>query len=236
MLFLLPPSETKAVGGVDINIANAAVTFGVLNSARDKMLEAVADPSLLVAPTMRAIDRYTGTLYSAIHGRGLKGSPTSNNTLSAVEYQRAKEMVLIQSALFGLISATDLIPSYKINPSKIVNGISPKRLWPEAHASVWTRLATAPIIDLRSKAYAELAPVPDSLEVYQASVFVVRPDGSREQLNHFNKKAKGQLVRAALTAKQAPQTLKELAAAAKRAGLEIELNGRDLLVLTKQEN
>lgn len=234
MLFLLPPSETKRSGGGALSIDQVALTFGGLNKAREAVLEALGDNSLLSAPTMRALDRYTGTLYSALHGRGLKGSPTENNSLTADEVKRAKSTVLIQSAMFGLIPATDLIPEYKISPSKNINGLNLKRLWSEAHLGIWPRLTGGVILDLRSKAYAELAPIPKDVEHYTATVEVEYPDRSRATLNHFNKKAKGQLVRSALTAKQAPESLADLKRCARRAGLQIEVSGSQLTIVTRE--
>jgi cytoplasmic iron level regulating protein YaaA (DUF328/UPF0246 family) len=234
MLFLLPPSETKSSGGGALSIDQVALTFGGLNKAREAVLEALGDSSLLTAPTMRALDRYTGTLYSAVHGRGLKGSPTANNTLTSDEIKRAKSTVLIQSALFGLIPATDLIPTYKVSPSKNLNGLNLKKLWSEAHLAIWPRLTGGLIIDLRSKAYAELAPIPDHIEHFTATVEVEYPDGSRAKLNHFNKKAKGQLVRSALTAKQLPETLDDLKRCARRVGLVIEVSGSQLTIVTRE--
>jgi cytoplasmic iron level regulating protein YaaA (DUF328/UPF0246 family) len=234
MLFLLPPSETKSSGGGALSIDQVALTFGGLNKAREAVLEALGDSSLLTAPTMRALDRYTGTLYSALHGRGLKGSPTANNTLTSDEVKRAKSTVLIQSAMFGLIPSTDLIPEYKVSPTKNLNGLNLKKLWSEAHLAIWPRLTGGLIIDLRSKAYAELAPIPADIEYYTATVVVEYEDGSRATLNHFNKKAKGQLVRSALTAKQPPETLADLKRCARRAGLKIEVSGRQLTIVTRE--
>lgn len=232
MLFLLPPSETKRPGGGSLTIDQVALTFGGLNKAREAVIEAMGETSLLTAPTMRALDRYTGTLYGALHGRGLKGTPTEHNSLGPDEVARAKATVLIQSAVFGLIPATDLIPEYKINATKKLNGLNLKQLWTQAHEAIWPRLAGGIIIDLRSKTYADLAPIPASLTSYQVAVFVEREDGSREQLNHFNKKAKGQLVRAALLSAKPPQTIKDLQKCAAKAGLKIEVNGSQLSLLT----
>lgn len=234
MLFLLPPSETKRPGGGSLTIDQVALTFGGLNAAREAVISAANAESLLTAPTMRAIERYTGTLYSAVHGRGLKGTPTENNSLTQDEMARAKTAVLIQSAMFGLIPATDLIPEYKISPTKNLNGVNLKRLWSEAHLAIWPRLTGGVIIDLRSKAYAELAPIPEEFEHYTVTVEVEYPDGSRRTLNHFNKKAKGQLVRSALTAKKAPESLAELKVCAERAGLQLEVSGRQLTVVTRE--
>lgn len=237
MLFLIPPSETKALGGGSIKITQAHLTFGGLDPTRDQVLDAyitaTSDTDIKSAPTMLAIQRYTGTLYSAIHGRGLKGTPTANNQLTDGELARARTMVLIQSALFGVIAATDLIPNYKISPSKLICGINLKRLWPEVHNQfAWARLAADPVIDLRSKAYAELAPLPESIDAYTVIVFVERADGTREQLNHFNKKAKGQLVRAALTANKEPRTIAELKVAAMKVGLKLEVTGKEITLIT----
>ena len=238
MLFLIPPSETKATGGGAINITQAHMTFGGLDQTRDQVIDAYikgsGDASIKSAPTMQAINRYTGTLYGAIHGRGLKGTQTANNSLATSELARARTMVLIQSALFGVIAATDLIPEYKISPSKLICGINLKRVWPEPHNQfAWARLATGPVIDLRSKAYADLAPLPAHIDAYTVTVFVERADGTREQLNHFNKKAKGQLVRAALTANKELQTITELKAAAKKSGLVLEVSGKEITLITK---
>ena len=234
MLFLLPPSETKRSGGGSLTIDQVALTYGGLNKAREAVVLAAGAELLLEAPTMRAIERYTGTLYSAVHGRGLKGTPTENNSLTKDELARAKTTVLIQSAMFGLIPATDLIPEYKLSPTKNINGLNLKRLWSEAHLPIWPRLTGGVIVDLRSKAYAELAPIPDDVEHYSVTVAVEYPDGSRRTLNHFNKKAKGQLVRAALTAKRPPQSLADLRSCAIRAGLQIEVSGRQLTLVTRE--
>jgi cytoplasmic iron level regulating protein YaaA (DUF328/UPF0246 family) len=231
MLFLLPPSETKAQGGGALTIDQVALTFGGLNPARDLVRKAAGLETILTAPTMPAIDRYTGTLYGAIHGRGLKGTPTQHNQLSPLERARAKTSVLVQSALFGLIPATDLIPEYKLNPTKNLGGVNLKKLWSEAHLAIWPRLQGL-VIDLRSKSYADLAPIPSSVEHFTVTVFVEREDGSLEQLNHFNKKAKGQLVRAALTSKKAPETIQDLQKCAAAAGLKLVVKGSELTLIT----
>ena len=233
MLFLLPPSETKRPGGGALTIDQVALTFGGLNKAREAVIEAAGAKDLLSAPTMRALDRYTGTLYGALHGRGLKGTPTEHNSLTSDEVARAKSTILIQSAMFGLIPATDLIPEYKINATKKLNGLNLKQLWAQAHEAIWPRLSGGLIIDLRSKTYAELAPIPEGLTSYTVAVYVEREDGFREQLNHFNKKAKGQLVRAVLMENTPPETLSDLQKCAAKVGLKVEVNGSTLTVVTR---
>jgi uncharacterized protein len=204
VLFLLPPSESKAQGGSPLSIDMVALTFGGMQPARDLVFEAAVkqglDPELQSAPTMPAIDRYTGTLYGAIHGRGLKGTPTEHNQLNHDERERAKESVFIQSALFGLIPSSNLIPFYKFSPNAKLDGLDLKKHWREAHIVIWKRLEGQQIIDLRSKQYAELAPIPEGFDALIVEVFDIE---SGKAMNHFNKKAKGQFVRAFLRAQKA---------------------------------
>jgi len=230
MLFLLPPSETKATsapGGANesaLCLREVSLTFGSLEPAREIAAKLLGQ-SLLDAKTMMAIDRYTGTLYGAIHGRGLKGTPTEHAHLSGEAMQRAKQSVLIQSALFGLISATDLIPNYKLSASPKL-----KSIWTEPHQHVFRRLS-GPIIDMRSKQYVALAPIPSEIESYWLEVLLESPDGSRSSMNHFNKKSKGELIHAVLNSKQSPKSIKDLASIAKKAGFGLEVNERELTLV-----
>ena len=230
MLFLLPPSETKATsasGGANesaLCLRDVSLTFGSLEPEREQAAKLLGQ-SLLDAKTMMAIDRYTGTLYGAIHGRGLKGTPTEHAHLSSEAMQRAKQLVLIQSALFGLISATDLIPNYKLSASPKL-----KSIWAEPHQQVFRRLS-GPIIDMRSKQYVALAPIPSEIESYWLEVVLESPDGSRSSMNHFNKKSKGELIHAVLNSKLSPKTIKDVASIAKKAGFGLEVNDRELTLV-----
>lgn len=252
MLFLLPPSESKASGGSGLNIGQVALTFGSLNSARElvkaawleylasdeglakfgqELFECIRDLDSL--PTMAALDRFTGTLYDAIHGRGLKGSGTEDNRITAEMFQRAKDSLLIQTALFGLIPATQLIPNYRLSAGQKLPGVSLKQVWSEAHASIWPRLENGPIIDLRSKAYAELAPIPNNVEHFWVEVVSEDSRGQQRALNHFNKKAKGEFIRAVLTQPSPVSSMSELKKAAKDAGHRLERSGRELKLIVK---
>lgn len=260
MLFLLPPSETKAIGGGNLTIQQAALTFGGLNPARDQVLTALLKlckkpneaakvlkltPKQLGAiqinlavpnaPTMPAIQRYTGTLFDAIDAQNL----------TPEQMRRAKETVLIQSALFGLIPATDLIPNYRLSGSNVFpssytagkalpGGL--KGVWNRAHPAIFARLANGPLIDLRSKTYAELAPIPQELTHYWVEVVSRESNGELRALNHFNKLAKGLLTRAVLQAAKAPESIDDLALIANSIGMELSLDAtnQNLVLVTDQ--
>ena len=257
MLFLLPPSETKELGGKPLSISQVALTFGQLGEARALVYQSLVElcssdrdraaktlglgkkhlgeieVNLAVqdAPIMPALDRYTGTLFDGLHGRGLKGTPTEFNTLNDTQRLRAKDSVLIQSALFGLIPAMNLIPNYRLSASTNLPGISLKDVWASAHERVWPRLEDLPIIDLRSKSYAELAPIPTSVQSFWVEVVSEDSDGRQRALNHFNKKAKGQFVRSVLSASSPPASISDLKKAAKAVSLRLEESKGQLLLI-----
>lgn len=257
MLLLLPPSETKDVGGKPLNIGQVALTFGQLNEARDlvyaalrELCEGDADVAAKVlglgkkqlgdlqvnlevqtAPIMPALDRYTGTLYDGLHGRGLKGTPTEFASMGEAARDRAKHTLLIQSALFGLIPALNLIPNYRLSGTTRLPGLSLRDVWSKAHERVWPRLEDSPLIDLRSKSYAELAPIPETVPHFWVEVVSEEPSGQQRALNHFNKKAKGEFARAVLELANPAATVSDLKKAAKKAGLRLEESKAQLTLI-----
>ena len=207
-----------------------SLAFGSLEPSRELAAAQLEDASVLDGPTMMAIDRYTGTLYGAIHGRGLKGTGAEFAHLSKPAIARAKECVLIQSALFGLIPATGMIPNYKLSASSKL-----KAIWAEPHQAVFRRLSGV-IIDMRSKQYAALAPLAEDLDSYWLDVVLEAADGTRTSMNHFNKKSKGQLIHAVLNAKTAPKTVADLRRIAKQAGFGLEASGRELTLVVSYDS
>ena len=244
MIFLLPPSETKEPGGkkmakvlshkefdktrkllqqalVEI-CKNPTLAAKALKLGPKQLSEIQVNLELNQSKCMPALDRYTGTLYDALKLGGV----------STVMRNRASKQVFIQSSLFGLLSAGDLIPNYRLSAGSKLPGVNLKQLWNAAHEDIWLKLSKEIVIDLRSNAYAELAPVPESIECYTVDVVLEDAKGKRTRLNHFNKQAKGQFVRSALLLKSAPKTISDLKAVAKMANLKIEVSGKSLLLVT----
>jgi cytoplasmic iron level regulating protein YaaA (DUF328/UPF0246 family) len=210
MLILLPPSETKRVGGEDgTKLDYAKLRFPELHRLRRPMVRAVQElardadaavAALRLGPTQRgevahnravtrsatmpAVDRYTGVLFDAIHPATL---PPSARAYLA-------EHVVIHSAILGPIGALDPIPAYRLSHDSRVPGLKLKQHWAAASSAV---LASHPglILDARSEAYAALGPVPNRTRSAFLRVVTDANDGKRRALNHFNKHAKGALVR-----------------------------------------
>lgn len=244
MIFLLPPSESKQSGGTSSKIQ---LSFPCLDKTRGLIRKALIELSkkpkaaasalrlgpkqlgelevnlsLAKAKTMPAIDRYTGVLYDALKLDGL----------SSAQQKRAKQSVLIQSSLFGLIGALDEIPNYRLSAGSKLPGVNLRSEWNSAHELVWDELASETVIDLRSKAYAQLAPVPEGVNSFEVEVVSEDAKGVRKALNHFNKQAKGSFVRAALSAKTKLEKPSDLKTVAKLAGLRLEIQGKTLLLIT----
>jgi cytoplasmic iron level regulating protein YaaA (DUF328/UPF0246 family) len=244
MIFLLPPSETKEPGGKK---KPKVLSHKELDEARKLLQQSLieicktpthAAKALKLGPKqlgeievnlelanpkcLPALDRYTGTLYDALKAGGL----------SVAMRARAGKSVFIQSSLFGLISAGDEIPNYRLSAGSKLPGLSLKKIWQEAHEKLWLQYSKEIVIDMRSNSYAELAPAPGTLSSYSIDVLLEDKKGKRTKLNHFNKQAKGQFVRSALLVSRAPKSISDLEAVAKLANLGLEVSGQKLLLIT----
>ncbi|MFC5338756.1 YaaA family protein [Leucobacter denitrificans] len=212
MLVLLPPSETKRFGGRQLfslsNLSYATRLEATRERVRDALIAVSRDEQSAVkalklgvknrdlrehnlqletSGASAAIERYTGVLYDAL----------DVESLTDLEREWVHQHVAIQSALFGLCSASDEIPAYRLSASSRLPeiGSALAKLWAPAHAGL---LDGRPyVLDLRSKDYAALAPVKDLGASSNDFLEVVTRDGSGavRALNHFNKAAKGDLVR-----------------------------------------
>lgn len=72
-----------------------------------------ANRSILTAPTMPAIERYTGVLYTEL----------AVATLDAEARRRLDEQVVIMSGLWGALSPTDPIPDYRLKMGATIEGL-----------------------------------------------------------------------------------------------------------------
>ena len=211
MLILLPPSETKHPGGNGRPLDLDSLALPELTAARETVVSALVDLSsdedtaartlklsarqrpeiaanaaIRVAPTMAAVDRYTGVLYDALGAQ----------TLEAPARRWLGAHALIHSAPFGPIGALDRIPAYRLAAGTTLPGLPPlRRIWAAAVQDALSQTGTGFILDLRSEAYAALGPVPDAVRSTYVRVVTEGESGVSRALNHFNKHAKGALVR-----------------------------------------
>jgi len=211
MLILLPPSETKRPGGSGRSLDLGHLALPQLAPQREAVLSALValsqdeehaarvlklgpqqrgevavNAALREAPTMAAVDRYTGVLYDALGAASV--SSAGRRWLGA--------HVLVHSAPFGPVGALDAIPAYRLGAAASLPGVAPlRRLWGGAVSSALEALEPKFVLDLRSEAYVALGPVPAHIASRYVRVVSEGGDGAVRALNHFNKHAKGALVR-----------------------------------------
>ena len=211
MLVLLPPSETKRPGGTRPPLSLDALSLPELTPSRQTVISALValsgdedaaarvlklgptqrgevavNAALREAPAMPAIDRYTGVLYDALDAASL---PTTARRWLGTH-------VVVHSAPFGPVGALDPIPSYRLGASASLPGLaSLKRVWADAVAAALAEERPRFLLDLRSEAYVALGPVPASVPSVYVRVVSESEGGAVRALNHFNKHAKGALVR-----------------------------------------
>lgn len=203
------------ISALEAVCATEELAVRALKLGRRSASEATKNLSLWSAATMPALERYTGVLYDAL----------GYQQLSAQAIQRAERQLFIQSALFGLLPAMEKIPDYRLSADSQLPGINLKNHWSSAHESVWPRLV-GPILDMRSKGYVDLNPVPKDRESYFVEVL---DQAQGRALNHFNKKAKGAFVRSALeNGLDSPDDIAEVAS---KIGLQAEVTGDRVLLL-----
>lgn len=211
MKILLPPSETKRPGGDGAPLEVSALALPSLHSHRMEIIDALVELSadgeaarrilklserqlgdiehnrmLRSAPTLPAVDRYTGVLFDALDAA----------TLSEASRRWLGEHVWIHSAPLGPIGALDGIPAYRLAAGTSLPKVAAlRRHWAEATTAAIADAAPEFVLDLRSEAYAALGPIPPGTASAYVRVVTDDAQGTRA-LNHFNKKSKGLLVRA----------------------------------------
>lgn len=240
MLFLLPPSETKRDGGPGPALALDSLAHTSLTDARRAVLDALAELStdadraaralkvgarsleaelgrnraVTTSATMPAIERYTGVLYDALAVR----------EWGADARRRASRHLAVHSALFGLLAADDEIPAYRLSHDSRLPGLRLRAHWAAANSAVLADIE-GPLVDLRSEGYGALGPLPERADALFVRVVAVGDDGVARALNHFNKKGKGEYLRALLGAGPVPESIDALCAASTALGWPMRRSG-----------
>lgn len=185
-LVLLPPSEGKAPGGRGLPWRPGTMALGELDERRGQVLAALGEgrPDAL-APTRRAIDRYTGVLYKELDAA----------SLDPVAKRRLTRTVLVASGLWGLVAPNDRIPDYRLKMGAAVPPLGKLSTWwrPAITAALEPRAAGAVVWDLLPNEHAAaidwtgLAP--------RSRVTVRFLDREGRTVSHWNKLLKGSIVR-----------------------------------------
>lgn len=239
MLVLLPPSETKAIGGEGAPLDLDALSFPELNPVRDKLVSALADLAKDTEASLKALDiserqvdevqrnaelRTSGTTPALLRYTGVLYDNLDFTTLKKADQERAYQRLAIASALFGAIRGGDSVPAYRLSGgSTLPSHGSLRTLWKPVLEPV-LREADEFVVDLRSGAYSSLAKVPHAVVVR-----VVTSEG--KVVSHFNKAHKGRLARVLASSRAEPSDAAGVAAIARRAGMRVERKGNALEII-----
>lgn len=224
MLVLFPPSESKAEGGDGPPLRAQGLGPPALASARTTVLETVAqlcrdDPAAaaaalklpaglagaalaanvaaLDAPTMPALDRFTGVLYEALDAA----------TLTPAQRAVADGVLVVMDGAFGAVRATEPLPDHRVPASAVLPGLGSVTAWWRTVLRGYLPLLVGhqPVLDLRSTDYGAMWPVTGPLRRQVIPVRILTAKGRgrsevRRPLSYQAKVGKGRLVRALLTA------------------------------------
>lgn len=234
---ILPPSETKCDGGsggpLDFGLLCLPELSDVRRRVADAIVELAADlgasqralglgaaqlgevdrnADLYLSPTRPAITRYTGVLYDALDYRGMTRASKA----------KAADRLMIGSALFGVVAATDPIPAYRLSGGSKLPGFGTlAAAWRPVLSPALTGLDDF-LVDLRSGAYLALGPAAGAVT---ANVVTEMPDGSRKVVSHFNKHYKGLIARELVRTRRRVSDINALAAVLNDAGQRTEITG-----------
>jgi len=242
VLILLPPSEGKASPRRGARLDLARLSAPGLTPARERVLEALTglcreeperairvlglgptqaddvrrNAGLHAAPTARADAIYTGVVYEALDAA----------TLDPAARRRAGRWIGVISSVFGLVTPSDRIPSYRLGGGTNLPGLGVV----SAHwrgvlePAVREAASTGLVVDLRSSTYAAFWRPTPGLARKVATVRVLQQVGSeRKVVSHFNKATKGRLVRALLESGATPSSPAALADTIVDLGWKAEL-------------
>jgi cytoplasmic iron level regulating protein YaaA (DUF328/UPF0246 family) len=220
VLVLLPPSEGKraAEGGAPVDLdsltfpslapARAKALAGLLKLARGPRKRAITalgisagqadevdrDALLDTAPAAPAGAVYTGVLFQHL----------DLATLPPAALERAREQVLVASALWGVVALDDRIPAYRLSMGARLPALTRGGLaaWWRPHLTA--ALPDEPgslLVDLRSGAYAAAwRPAAATTVEVKAATADGRP------ISHMAKAVRGTVARRVLEARRPPMT------------------------------
>lgn len=242
MRLLLPPSESKRDGTLASPLHLHSLVAPELHDARSKVLTSIGrycakptpavrraigttanqdaelarNASLLTAPTAPAHAIYDGVLFDAI----------ALDTCTPAMLMRLCDRVLVQSALFGVVSYGDAIPAYRCSADSTLPRLGRLSAYWRAHLdrAMPALVAGHVVVDLRSSSYAPMWNPGPALREQVVTVKVMQlRNGRRTAVSHMNKATKGRIVRALGTARATPQSIDAVARALEASGFDITL-------------
>lgn len=190
VIFLIPPSEGKDDGGkgkplgeYPRGVETIHKRFLEYDKSYEKLIGVKGDylqesiennKKILSNPTMKALKRYTGTVYKHLDYESL------NNDAKSF----AENHFVITSALFGFVFGKDFIPNYKLK----MNKLKAYKHWKKISKSF---LKDYFVIDVLTNTHRRSVSYDDGFKVD----FKKMKNGKKRGAGHAGKKIKGKFLR-----------------------------------------
>jgi cytoplasmic iron level regulating protein YaaA (DUF328/UPF0246 family) len=242
VLILLPPSEGKTAPARGRPLDLAALSHPELGPTRERVLAAlVAVCSGPPEPALAALGLSPGQAGELALNARLPDARTAPaaRVYSGVLYERlrlhelpkrARDRVLIASALWGMVRPDDRIPAYRLGIGARLPGLGPlAALWRPALRAALPDGAL--VVDLRSGGYAA-AWTPRDAAVVGVRAFTER-GGRRTAVSHMVKATRGDVARLLLEASPPPRRPERVAEIVAASGREVEFTGSSVDVIEK---
>jgi uncharacterized protein len=174
-----------------------------------------ANIAALDAPTMPALERFTGVLFAAI----------DVPSLTAAQRAWAEQSTLVFSGAFGALGGGEPVPLHRVPASATlprVGGLTP--YWKKVLAVVLLPRIDSEqlVVDLRSSDYAAMWQPSPSQASRVVAVRVLEERGGRLQsVSWSSKHGKGLLARELITARRPARTIDDVISAAARMGYDV---------------
>lgn len=190
IVFLIPPSEGKADGGQHKPLKNYPKSveeihkrfleydksyqslIGVKGNYLEESIE--NNKKILSNPTMKALKRYTGTMYKHLDYKSLSEDAKAF----------AENHFVITSAMFGFVFGKELIPNYKLK----MNKLKAYKHW-KKHAKSF--LKDYLVVDVLTTTHRKSVSYEDGVQID----FKKMKNGKKRGAGHAGKKIKGKFLR-----------------------------------------
>jgi cytoplasmic iron level regulating protein YaaA (DUF328/UPF0246 family) len=227
LIILLPPSEGKTAPETGDPVDLGSLAFPGLNKTRERLLDVLA--RLTFPRALKYLDIGPGLQAEAERNLTLREAPAApaSTVYTGVLYEHLgpfeADNVLIASALWGFVRASDRIPAYRLSIGATLPRIpSLAALWRDPLRKALPDEGL--IVDMRSGGYV------NAWRPRKATVLSVRAFHQGKTVSHMVKATRGDVARVLLG--HDPTTPEEVAEIVRAAGHTVELNGSNLDVIT----
>ena len=166
-------------------ISSTEDAFQLLGVSKNLAADVERNTLLSSSATSPAYQVYSGVLFQA----------AALNKLSAADWKKANQRLLIASALWGFLRPTDNIPSYRLSSSASLPGIGKMAsYWHKVFTTITSEVVSSGfLIDCRSGSYQQAFKIPADRIVLETRI-LKEVNSVEKVVSHFAKHTRGLLA------------------------------------------